>query len=268
MTEPMTDLLDQLREQLTPERLLLDPVNTGAGVRVAILDTGIEESLLRERFQQRGKPLKPIEGAIFTANSMEPQPYGGHHSSPHGTTVADVILTLAPEVSLYTADVFGPRGTCEVEVICRAIRWAMDVWHCKVINLSLGIAEQRLMQLNRRLMLQRVVEEAYYRDVILVAAAHNDHPVTHSYPAAFSSGLLSVDRFLFPENTRFLYRLREQVEFLAHGRAYLGPFAQEPTTSWATAHLTGIVTRLLTRHPDLKLFEIKTLLYWLANRGS
>ena len=61
----------------------------------------------------------------------------------------------------------------------------------------------------------------------------------------------------------FAYELREPIEFLAHGRGYLGPFAHEPATSWAAPHLAGIAARLLSLRPNLKPFEIKTLLYWM-----
>jgi hypothetical protein len=138
------------------------------------------------------------------------------------------------------------------------------VWQVKIINLSLGIVEQRLHPPARRWQLLQMVEEAYYRDVLVVAAAHNDHPFTRSYPAAFAPPLLSVDKALFPDPLQFAYRLRDQVEFQAHGRGYLGPFATEPATSWAAAHLTGIAARLLSLKPDLKPFEVKALLYWLS----
>ena len=59
------------------------------------------------------------------------------------------------------------------------------------------------------------------------------------------------------------YNLREQIEFQAHGRGYLGPFAQEPATSWAAPHLAGVAARILSLRPGLKPFEMKTILYWL-----
>jgi len=81
----------------------------------------------------------------------------------HGTTVADIVLTLAPRVRLFSADVFGPQGSCDVEVVIKALRWAVEVWKCKVINLSLGVTENRLQQLPRRQQFQRAVEEAYFK---------------------------------------------------------------------------------------------------------
>jgi hypothetical protein len=259
----MSDVFDEVFSLLTPDRLLRDPRATGEGIPVCVIDSGVERPLLEEKFRRRGRTIQPIEGGVFTAAQAQPLPYTGRQSTPHGTTVADVILTLAPGVRLFSADVFGPQGSCEVEVVIRALRWAVDVWHCKIVNLSLGIAEHQLQQIQRRHELLRAVEDAYYKDVLLVAAAHNDHPLTRSYPAAFAPPLLSVDKGLFEDPLGFAYQLRGQVEFQAHGRGYLGPFAEEPATSWAAPHLSGIGARILSLRPQMKPFEIKTILYWL-----
>jgi hypothetical protein len=259
----MSDVFDEVFALLTPERLLRDPRATGAGVSVCIIDSGVERALLEEKFRARGLDIRPIEGGIFTASRPEPLPYQGHQSTPHGTTVADIILTLAPQVQLYSADVFGPQGSCEVEVVQRALHWAIDVWKCKVVNLSLGVPEHRLPQVQKRYQFLRAVEEGYYKDVLIFAAAHNEHPLTRSYPAAFAPPLISVDKHLFDDPLQFAYALREQVEFVAHGRGYLGPFAHEPATSWAAPHLAGIAARILSLRPGLKPFEIKTILYWM-----
>jgi subtilisin family serine protease len=257
------DVFEEVLALLTPERLLRDPRATGEGVSVCVIDSGVERTLLEEKHRQQGREIYPIAGGVFTADRAEPLPYTGHQSSPHGTTVADIILTLAPRVRLFSADIFGPQGSCEVEVVMRALHWAIDVWKCKVVNLSLGVAEHRLQQLPRRYQLLRAIEEGYYKDVLIFAAAHNEHPLTRSYPAVFAPPLISVDKNLFADPLQFAYQLHEQIEFQAHGRGYLGPFANEPATSWAAPHLAGIAARILSLRPGLKPFEIKTILYWL-----
>jgi hypothetical protein len=264
VSDPPRDVFDEVFSLLDPQRILRDPRASGAGVKVCVVDSGVDRVRLAERCGARGQMLEAIEGAVFREDRPEPLPDLGQVSSPHGTTVADIILTLAPRATLYSADVFGPSGSCDSRVLIRAIRWAMDVWGCKLINLSLGIPEQRLGQVQRRLELQRTVEEAYYRDVVVIAAAHNEHPLTRSYPAAFAPPLLSVDKGLFADPLDFAYQLREQVEFQAHGRGYLGPFATEPATSWAAPHLCGIAARVLSLRPGLKPFEMKAILYWLC----
>ena len=265
MSQPT--VFDEIFSLLTPDRLLRDARATGEGVAVAIIDSGVERTVIEETFHALETTIKPIEGAIFHAD-RPPQPYTGHQSAPHGTTVADIILRIAPRVKLYSADVFGSAGSCEVETVIAALHHAIEVWKVKVVNLSLGVPEHKLQLVPRRQQLQRAIEEAYYRDVLVVAAAHNDHPLTRSYPAAFAPPLLSVDKALFDDPLHFAYKLRDHVEFQAHGKGYLGPFAREPATSWATPHLTGIAARILTLKPDLKPFEMKTLLYWLFRSGK
>jgi subtilisin family serine protease len=268
----MSDVFDEMLALLTPERLLRDPSATGEGVPVCVIDSGVERSVLDAKFTKLGQPLHPVVGGVFIPRQREPLAYDGHQSTPHGTTVADIILTIAPRVKLHSADVLGPAGTCEVEVLTAALDWAVDVWKCKVINLSMGVTEQRLLrEPHKRQELLRAIEAAYYKDVLVFAAAHNDHPLTRSYPASFATPLISVDKNLFADPLQFAYLLRHQIEFQAHGRGYLGPFAQEPATSWAAPHLAGIAARILSLRPDLKPFEMKTVLYWLfksSQRGN
>ena len=260
----MSDVFDEMLTLLTPERLLRDPRATGQGVAVCVIDSGVERAVLEERATARGETIQPIAGGIFVPRRREPLPYEGRQSTPHGTTVADIILTIAPHIQLFSADVLGPSGTCEVEILTAALDWAVDVWKCKVVNLSIGVTEQRLLrEPHKRQELQRAIEAAYYKDVLVFAAAHNDHPMTRSYPASFAPPLISVDKSLFGDPLQFAYQLRHQIEFQAHGRGYLGPFAQEPATSWAAPHLAGIAARILSLRPGLKPFEMKTVLYWL-----
>jgi subtilisin len=257
-------VFDDIFRLLTPERLLRDPRATGEGVSVALIDSGVERKVLEDKF---GTSVPQIEGAVFRPETPHPLPYTGHQSSPHGTTVADIVLTLAPRAKIYSADVFGPTGTTEVDTVIRALQHATDVWKCKVVNLSLGVPEAKLQQLPKRIQFLKAIEDGYYKDVLIFAAAHNEHPLTRSYPAAFAPPLISVDKGLFDDPMQFAYRLRDTVEFQAHGRGYLGPFAREPATSWATPHLAGIAARLLSLRPQMKPFEIKTLLYWMFVAG-
>lgn len=263
MSAAVPTVFDEIFDRLTPDRLLRDPRATGENIAVAVIDSGVERSVLEDKFTKLGTPIQSIEGAVFRPGSSAPLPYDGHQSSAHGTTVADIILTLAPRVKLYSADVFGPQGTCEVETVIAALHHAIEVWNVKVVNLSLGVPEHKLQQLPRRQQLLRAIEEAYFKDVLVFAAAHNEHPLTRSYPAMFAPPLISVDKGLFDDPLRFAYKLRESIEFQAHARGYLGPFAREPATSWATPHLAGIAARVLSLKPDLKPFEIKTILYWM-----
>ncbi len=256
-------IFDELFAKIRPETLLGDPRATGEGISLAIIDSGIDASIIADRMQQNGHEYQPIEGAIFRNDVADLGPYLGKQSAPHGTIVADIILRLAPRVKIFSADVVGPGGMAEVETVVRAIYHAIEVWKCKIINLSLGVPEQKLHPIQKKHQIMRAIDEAYYRDVLIFAAAHNEHPIVHSYPAMFSPELISVDKAIFENEWQFAYELREHIEFQAYARGYLGPFSREPATSWATPHLAGIAAKILSLRPNLKLFEIKTILYWL-----
>lgn len=242
---------------ITPERILRDPIADGRDVRVAIVDSGIDAGILTQRHPQH----RPFELFSFRT-SLEAKPIEGPPSGPHGTTVADIILKLAPAVSLLSLDVFGPNGG-EVDAVVAAIRFAVSK-QAKIINLSLGIAERTLQNLPKRQALYRAIEEAYFAGVTVIAAANNDHPFAISYPAGFGPPLIGVDKGIFEDALQFAYTLREKIEFQAHGRGDLGPFAREPATSWATPHLSGIVARIMSLEPNLLPFEVKSILYRLS----
>lgn len=268
--DSMADWFDQLLELLHPDRLLRDPRATGAGVNVAVIDSGIDQGTIAAKFPN----APPINGVVFSPPARAGvgkgwRNYDGTASAPHGTTVADVILTIAPQARLFSADVFGPQGSTEAETVIQAIYHALDTWNCRVINLSLGVAETRLQPPARRQRFQRAVEEAYHRGAVVVAAAHNEHPHIRSYPSAFGPPLFSVDKAIFADPYEVRYQPREEVEFQAHACGYVGPFAREPATSWAAPHLAGVAARLLSMHPELLPFEVKAILSWMTRaRGS
>ena len=48
------DVFEQILALVRPERLLRDPRATGEGVRVCVIDSGVERALLQERCRRRG----------------------------------------------------------------------------------------------------------------------------------------------------------------------------------------------------------------------
>ncbi|HMP03438.1 MAG TPA: S8 family serine peptidase [Gemmatales bacterium] len=261
MKPGLAERLAELRRALVPEDLWLDPLIAGRGVRIAVIDTGVDLEPLARAAAERGLGSPRVTAVSLAAGQVEP---ATRPSAPHGTTVADVILAIAPAAELLSIDIFGRRGQAEVETLVQALEYASAVGACHLINLSLGIEEARLPAGARRQALLRALEACYHRGVHLVAAAHNDHPHTRSLPSALSAPLLSVDKTDLASPRLLRYLARAGIEFGAYSRGYFGPFCTEVSTSWAAPHLTGIAARLLSAQPDLKPFEVKTLLYWLS----
>ncbi len=234
---------------------LLNSRADGADIRVGVIDTGIDQASLSRQGYTR-----EIQGAIFEAGQASPKRYVGQQSAPHGTAVARLILKHAPAVELISADVFGSAGQCDVENLIKAIHWCLMEAKCKVLNLSLGITEDRLLPVQRRWQLQRIIEECYHRDVVVVAAAHNDHPQYRSFPALLGAPLIGVCQGPWHDEVHIEYQPSERVEFRATSSAEGDFLTMNPASSWAAPYVTAIVARLLSRQPDLKPFEVKTML--------
>ena len=241
------------------EELLRHPQADGRGVRIGVVDTGIDRSTLRQVNANVG-----IDGAVFDARQSQPCPYTGQQSGPHGTAVAGIILRHAPGVTLVSADIYGSSGLCDVETLLRAIQWCVDVGKCHVLNLSLGITEDRLLPIQRRWQLQRIIEDCYHRDVTVVAAAHNDHPHYRSFPALLGAPLIGVCKGPWHEEMQLRYCPLERVEFQATASCRHDFLTMTPASSWAAPHVTALVARLLSGKPGMKPFEVKTALYRLG----
>jgi subtilisin len=60
------------------------------------------------------------------------------------------------------------------------------------------------------------------------------------------------------------YQPLERVEFQATASCNTNFLTQSPASSWAAPHVTALVARLLSLHPELKPFEVKAALKRMA----
>jgi subtilisin len=230
--------------------------STGAGVRVCILDSGVEE----------GHPLVGgIDGAVAVevgeddevtvVDDVEGDLCG------HGTACAGIVRSLAPECSIFSVRVLGAGFTGSGTALLGGLRWAVEHGF-DVINMSLSTTKSRFAG-----MLHEVADAAYFRRTLLVASAHN-MPV-ESYPWRFSS-VVSVGSHEEPDPLAFFYNPNPPVEFFARGVdvevAWLGGGSARSTgNSFATPHMTGICALILGKHPELTPFQLKNTLYLTAS---
>ena len=118
-----------------------------------------------------------------------------------------------------------------------------------------------------RELLHELADKAYFNNTVLVASAHN-MPV-ESYPWRFSS-VISVGSHSEPDSHLFYYNPNPPVEFFARGVgvevAWLGGSRIRATgNSFATPHMSGICALVLSKHPELTPFQLKSVLYLTAN---
>jgi subtilisin family serine protease len=229
--------------------------STGAGVRVCILDSGVE----------RGHELVgDVEGAVAVSIDDE-GPYVEDDAEGdlcgHGTACAGIVRELAPEARLFSVRVLGAGFAGTGEVLLAGLRWAVDQGF-DLINMSLSTTKRNFAEI-----LHELADQAYFRRTVVIASAHN-MPV-ESYPWRFSS-VISVGSHEHPDPLVYYYNPEPPVEFFARGVgvdvAWLGGSTVRATgNSFATPHMTGICARILGKHPELTPFQLKSVLYLTAD---
>lgn len=247
--------IDSLLSRITPAMITAD----GSGVRAAVLDGGVDPS-------GPGLAGRVAEAVVITETgrgadgrpTFGHRPDGGRLAPQHGTTVAAILASAAPGAVLHSADVLGPRMEATPELLAEGLRWAVAAG-CRVINVSFGAVRGQVIAA-RRWALAEAVEAAYWAGVTVVAAAHPGHPAVASIPATFSIPV-AVRRGTIDDPLRFLYGPDAGVEFEAHSRP---DGRRETSATFAAPRIAALVCRLLSQFPRLKPFEIKTVLYRLA----
>jgi subtilisin len=230
--------------------------STGAGIRVCILDSGV----------QPDHPLVgPLEGAVALRKTEEGEIVVEDDTEGdlcgHGTACAGIVRAVAPDCSLFSVRVLGAGFKGSGGVLLGGLRWAIEQGF-DVINMSLSTTKRQFAEL-----LHELADSAYFRRSVLVASAHN-MPV-ESYPWRFSS-VISVGSHEEPEPLTFFYNPSPPVEFFARGVgveiAWLGGGTiRSSGNSFATPHIAGICALILSKHPELTPFQLKNVLYLTAN---
>lgn len=228
---------------------------SGRGVKVAVIDSGIEASHPAIDGRISGYVLvREGENGLEYDTAPHEDVYG------HGTACAGIIRSFAPDCELYSVRVLGATLSGRATVFAAGLRWAIDNG-MNVCNLSLGTPKRDYYGL-----LHELADLAYFRNVMLVTAANNQ-PVP-SFPSVYAS-VVSVAATDDKDPYRYYYNPVPPVEFGAPGIDVRvawrdGSWLNTTGNSFAAPHITGLVTRIMAKHPHLTVFQVKTILRALA----
>ncbi len=232
---------------------------SGRGVKVAIIDSGID--------QAHPALNGPVNGYVTVEIEGDDVHYGNEpheDSCGHGTACAGIIRSLAPQCEIYSIKVLGKglRGTGATFIA--GLRWAIENG-MHVCNLSLGTTKKDFFAA-----LHEVADLAYFKQVILVTAANNI-PIP-SFPSMYAS-VISVAAHGEQDTQRFYYNPSPPVEFGALGIDVRVAWLEQKWitatgNSFAAPHITGIVAQIIGAHHSLTPFQVKTVLRALSANSS
>ncbi|MBA2282679.1 MAG: S8 family serine peptidase [Acidimicrobiia bacterium] len=234
----------------------------GAGVKVAIVDSGVDGA-------------NPAVGGLAGAVIVEPDPDGvpgdvrhvdGPHADlyGHGTACAAIVRELAPGIELWSVRVLGERLTGKGWVFAAGLDWCIE-HGMDVVNLSLSTASDDYYAT-----FHDIVDRAVHAGVVLVSAMANERKST--YPSEFS-GVLSVAATEGTDRDVLWRNPAPPAEWGAPGIdvdvAWLGGATISVTgNSFAAPVVAGHAARVLGAHPGLAPWEVKAVLAALAGNAG
>ncbi|WP_437566687.1 S8 family peptidase [Sorangium sp. So ce542] len=241
----------------------------GAGVRVALVDSGVDASHPALRSAALRHVTLSRRGAAHEVAPCAPGDVSGH-----GTACAGIVHRMAPGAEITSVRALGEDGRCSRDGLIAALRFCVRE-RFSVVNLSLGIdipksAPLRPGDYRSLVELYEVADAAYTAEVVLVAAGPNA-AAFRTYPGRFKS-LIGVGRGPFQDPEALRSELTDDHEILAPGDEVLAPAPgggerRWTGTSFAAPHVTAHVARIRAARPELSIEAVKAALHDLA-RGS
>lgn len=233
----------------------------GKGVKVAILDSGIEAT------HPALKSAKIVDQLVVRDTELGPEIETDDSGDAfgHGTAVAHIIHQVAPEAELGSFKVMhmnDGQTSGKASLLRDAVSFAIDKGY-QIINCSFGTPARSVIFK----CFKDWIDEAYLNDVHVITACNNANYARPEWPSHFPSVIaVNMGRV---DGEELHYRSGQLVEFFARGEKVRVPWLDGSWktvtgSSYAAPLVSGLVARLLSKRSDLSAPLVKAILREVA----
>jgi subtilisin family serine protease len=223
---------------------------TGAGVTVAVLDTGVDDThaLLQGHVYAGFNMIDPAAPPLDAADGLNNSAVG------HGTMVSGIILRVAPDARILPIRVLNGDGLGSAIDVSNGVMTALRNG-ARVVNMSLGSSV-------RSKTLDEAMNAAETAGVTVVTAAGNGGVDAVQYPTSRANVLVVAS--VEADNTKSPFsNYGKRVSYVAPGSGirstYLnGGFASWSGTSFAAPFVSGEAALILALHPEFTSNGVKS----------
>lgn len=252
---------------------------TGQKINIAVIDTGIN-----------GMDAELKDSCIFQYDIIGGRKYP-YDDNGHGTHVAGIISAkgiykngmykgIAPDSKIVSIKALDKTGKGSFDNFIKGIDFIIRFhkkFNIRVVNMSVGAPNTT--EDSRKL--DDAIDEMYYNGIVVVAAAGNNGPANGSVASpgnnrnALTVGAYDDNREIKLSKSRVLknYSGRGPTnecvvkpEILADGYhivsvSHKGGYVSASGTSMATPIVSGMISLLLSKYPDLSPKEVKKIVH-------
>lgn len=227
---------------------------TGAGVRVAVLDSGVNPAF-PGLTQRLGNVYDCAEmmGEITITSLPDNQ---NTDRSGHGSLVESCIISVAPNCRVDHFRIVGPTRSTSGSLLCYVLDHVVNAGY-NIVNLSLGIRNEEYVP-----WLVGIIKRAYESNTCIVSA--NSNIGSTLYPAWFTYAI-TCDAISAPHPLHIIHKPQNIIEFSGFGvnvpiLTDNGNSHNVSGSSYATAHITGLTARIVEILGHSTPLDIKFLL--------
>lgn len=240
--------------------------NTGKGIKIGILDTGIDYNHEDLKGNYRG-------GYNFVGNNDNPMDDNGHGTHVAGIVAAednDVgVVGVAPQAYLYSVKVLAFDSTGSTSDIVSGLDWSVDN-NMQIINMSLGSDKDSIS-------VRRAIGNTYNAGILIVAAAGNSGNANGSgdnidYPSRYN-GVVSVGATDINDNRARFSSTGHELELSAPGINILSTlngnkYGTLSGTSMSSPHVAGVAALIKSTETGITNSRVRIRMQMTAQNMS